>query len=44
MPGEESQSKRAKTEAGWEPGPSNQEGGDISSWGGGEGARGKNKG
>lgn len=35
-------SKRAKTETGWESGPSNQEGGDIS--GGGEGARGKNKG
>lgn len=32
-------SKRAKTETGWEPGPSNQEGGDIS--GGGEGARGE---
>lgn len=30
-----------KMETGWEPGPNNQEGGDIS--GGGEGARGKNK-
>lgn len=35
-------SKRAKTETGWEPEPSNQEGGDIS--GGGEGVGGKNKG
>lgn len=34
-------SNRGNTETGWEQGPNNQEGGDIS--GGGEGAGGKNK-
>lgn len=39
-PGEESQATERR-QTGWEPGPSNQKGGDIS--GGGEGARGRTK-